>query len=213
MEIEIKDFVNPNYGEQYPARMEFEWATDVVSTGRKSQRNQLWSQPRRHWYINWDALTVTGRDKFLEIFNRAHGKYDTYLLRDRDDFLCSAEVIATDGAAAAYQLCKTYYPGESEEWAEDKKDIMPGGIYAPVVTHDIDGAQTEVAAAPGANEYTLDDTTGIMTWSGGNEPSAGNLTVTFQFYFRVRFDFDKHADIRFAPDYWRANGIHLIEDE
>ena len=213
MDIEIRDFINANHGEQYPVRMDPQWATDVVSTGRKSQRNQLWSQPLRHWYINWDALTKTGRDKFLEIFNRAHGRHNTFLLRDRDDFLCPAEVIATDGTTATYQLCKTYYPGEAEEWTENKKDIMPGGIYPPVVTHDVDGAQAEVAAGPGADEFTLDDTTGIMTWSGGNEPSAGNLTVTFQFYFRVRFDFDRHADIQNIPDHWQARGIHLVEDE
>ncbi len=81
------------------------------------------------------------------------------------------------------------------------------------MTHSVDGAQTEVAAGPGANEFTLDDTTGIMTWSGGNEPSAGTLTVTFQFYFRVRFDFDVHRDIQNLPDYWQARGIHLVEDE
>lgn len=213
MEIELRAFISPAHGEQYPVRMEFEWSTDVVPKTRTSQRNQQWSQPRRHWYINWDALTKTGRDKFLEIFNRASGKYRTFLLSDIDDFLCSNEVIATDGSAATYQLAKTYYSGETEEWTEDKKKIVPGGVYPPVVSHDIDGAQAEVAAAPGANQYTLDDTTGIMTWSGGNEPSAGNLTVTYQFYFNVRFDFDTHADIRHIPEHWQVRGIHIMEDE
>jgi uncharacterized protein (TIGR02217 family) len=213
MEIELKDFINPQYGEQYPVRVDYQWATDVVSKGRTSQRNQIWSQPRRHWFINYEALTKTGRDKFLEMFHRAAGRYRTFLLRDVDDFLCSGEAITTDGTTATYQLCKTYYPGESESWTENKKNIMPSGIFAPVVTHSVDGAQTEVAAAPGANEFTLSDTTGIMTWSGGNEPSVGTLTVTFQFYFRVRFDFDRHSDIKYLPDYWRAEGIHLIEDE
>lgn len=213
MEIEIKNFINPQYSDMYPLRVRYQWSTDVVPTGRTSQRNQLWSQPVRHWYINWDALKSAGRDKFLEIFSRAHGRFRTFNLLDRDDFLCSAEQIATDGTTATYQLCKTYYSGESEEWTENKKKIVPGATYAPVVTHSVDGAQTEVAAGPGANEYTLDDTTGIMTWSGGNEPSAGVLSCTYQFYFQVRFDFDGHDDIKFAPEFWRARGIHLVEDQ
>jgi uncharacterized protein (TIGR02217 family) len=193
--------------------MEFQWATEVASYGLKEQRNELWSQPKRWWFIDYGALTEPARNRLNELFNRARGRAETFLLFDRDDFLCDSEEITTDGSAATYQLCKTYYSGETEKWTEDKKDIMPGGIYAPVVTHDVDGAQTEVAAGPGANEFTLDDTTGIMTWSGGNEPSAGTLTVTFQFYFRVRWTFDKITDSQFAPGYWRpANrGPHLVE--
>lgn len=209
----LSDFVNPDYGLSYPVQMIFEWSTDVVPLGLKEQRNEIWPQPKRHWFINWEVLSPSERLKLQEIFNRARGKANTFLWKDRDDYLCEAEQITTDGTTATYQLCKTYYPGETEEWFEDKTAIVPGGISQPIVTHSVDGAQTEVESGPGADEFTLDDTTGIMTWSGGNEPSAGILTVTFQFYFRVRWTFDKFTDSQFIPDWWRMteSGPHIVE--
>lgn len=209
----LSDFVNPEYGRSYPVEMRKQWSTDVVPLGLREQRNEIWPQPKRHWFVNWPALSEQTNDKLTEMFDRGRGRANPFLWRDHKDYLCAAEAIATDGSAATYQLAKTYYSGETESWTEDKTAIMPGGIYQPVVTHDVDGVQTEVAAGPGADEFTLNDDTGIMTWSGGNEPSAGVLTVTFQFYFRVRWTFDEHIDSQFAPDWWRMadRGPHLIE--
>ncbi len=217
MNLVINDFIGDaaftGFDETEPMRKTFEWVTDKVSfDSRKEQRNQIISRPIRHWFPNWEILDSAARLKAIELFQRAKGKYDTFLYTDRDDFLADEITIATDGVEATYQLIQEYYDGETESWDENKKDIVPGGTYAPVVTHNVDGAQSEVAAAPGANEYTLSDTTGIMTWSGGNEPSAGVLTCTFQFYFRVRFDSDQYIDLQFTPTpLWRLNNLHLVE--
>jgi uncharacterized protein (TIGR02217 family) len=211
--IVLSDFVAADYGQQYPVKMRKQWRTDVVPMGQREQRNEEWPQPKRWFFVNWQALSDESNDRLTEMHDRARGRANTFLWRARKDFLCENEQIATDGSAATYQLVKTYYPSEAEEWTEDKKDIVPGGTYPPVVTHDVDGAQTEVAAAPGANEFTLNDATGIMTWSGGNEPSAGVLTVTFQFYFRVRWTSDEHTECLFMPNYYRLEGPgpHLVE--
>lgn len=211
--IVLSDFVNPDFGLAYPVEMKKEWATDVVPLGLKEQRNEIWPQPKRHWFVNWQALSELSNDKLIEMFDRGRGQANTFLWRDHKDFLCTAEDIITDGVTLTYQLAKTYYPGETESWTEDKTAIMPGGVYPPVVTHDADGAQTEVAGAPGADEFNLDDGTGIMTWGAGQAPSAGILTVTFQYYFRVRWTADSHTDSQWAPGWWRVSerGPHLVE--
>jgi len=213
MEIELRSFINPRYGEQYPVRVEIQWATDVVSYGQTSQRNQLWPQPLRHWYISYDALTKVGRDKFLEIFNRAHGRARTFLLADIDDFSCTATEcsITTVAADETTQLIKSYYPTEAETWDEDKKKIRPSDIYAPSVW--LNGA-----AKTEDTHFTLDDTTGIINWMAGSAPNgamAGGevITADYHFYFNVRFDFDRHVDIKNIPEHWQAQGIHLVEDE
>lgn len=215
MDIVLSQFVSPEYGIQFPVKMIEEWSTDVVTKGNglKEQRNEEWPQPKRHWHIDWPALSAASRARLIEVFNRGRGRGNTFLWMDTDDLSCSGQSITTDGSAATYQLIKTYYTGEAEEWTENKKDIVPGGTFAPVVTHSVDGAQTEVAAAPGADEYTLDDATGIMTWSGGNEPSGGTLTVAFHFYFRVRWTFDNYMDEQFVPDWYRMgnSGPHIVE--
>ena len=211
MIIDLREFINPVYGEQYPEKIVFQWSTDVVSYGLTEQRNQLWPRPKRHWYINWEALNDSERDKFIELFNRAAGKYRTFLLKDRRDYLCKFTdwSYTAAGGEITIQLQKKYYPAESETWTENKKDIVPGTIYAPTVK--IDGiAKTE------DTHFTLDDTTGVINWNGGSSPngplSTGQVvTADYQFYFCVRFNFDVNPDERYLPKYWRALGVHIVE--
>ena len=200
------------FGEAAPVHKEREWRTDQVGYDTwKEQRNQICTQPRRHWFINWELMNLAARDQLREIFDAARGRYNTFLWLDNDEYLATAALITTDGTENAYQLKCTYHGGESYSWDEDKKDIVPGATYPPVVTHSIDGAQTEVAATPGANEYVLDDTTGIMTWGVGTPPSAGVLSCTFEYYFRVRFAEDADIDMLIHTRLYQRTGLHLVE--
>ena len=187
MEIEINSFINAKYGRQFPAENWKQWSTDVVEKGRTSQRNQIWSQPRRHWVINWNYLTLPERNLFVELFDRAHGAYNTFLITDDDDFACSVSecsVTAVTGDTTT-QLIKSYHPSETETWDEDKKKIVPSGIYAPQIY--LDGvAKTE------DTHFTLADTTGIINWAGGGAPHGAMgggevVTADYHFYFQVRF--------------------------
>ncbi len=213
MDIVLSDFVSPDYGRQYPVQMIYEWSTDVVTKGLKEQRNEEWPQPKRHWHINWAALKSASRDRLLELFNRARGKANTFLWLDGDDSLCELTEcsITAAGGENTTQLIKTYYPGETEKWTENKKDIVPSGIFAPVVKIDAVTKTEDV-------HFTLDDTTGIIDWTGGSAPNgalgAGEVvTANYRFYFRVRWMVDKHTDSQFAPGLWRmaGRGPHIIE--
>jgi len=187
------------FSQGLPVRKIRRWKTDIVKYDSEvEQRGQVLDRPIREWLINWSLMDKAGRDKVREIFDAARGSYDTFLWLDDDEYLASVVSIATDGSDTTYQLKAVYYTGETYEWSEDKKDIVPGSIYAPVVTHSIDGAQTEVPSSPGANQYTLDDTTGVLTF--GAAPSAGVLTCTFEYYFRVRFAEDVLEDTQMASE-------------
>lgn len=214
MDLIINDFVGDEceFGEQWPLKKQLNWLTDVVGydTGSE-QRNQILEQPRREWPINWQWLETPARDKLLELFNRAKGRYNSYLYRDREDFECSLVecIITAAGGETTTQLIKTYFPGEAETWSEDKKDIVPGTSFAPVVK--IDGvAKTE------GTHFTLDDTTGIIDWTGGGAPNgalgAGEVvTANYRFFFRVRFDDDSHMDIGRQQGYFTYDNLRLIE--
>lgn len=213
MDIVIPDFVGAEYGQQYPVKMEFRWMTDVAAFDApgKEQRNQIYEQPIRQWFLNYQALTRADRDKFNELFNRAKGQYDTFLLRERDDFLCTLSdwEYAAVAAETSTQLQKTYYKGETEAWTEDKKDIMPGGIYAPTVTLD-NVTKTE------DTHFTLDDSTGLIDWTSGSAPNGAMtggeiIRADYQFYFRVRFTTDSHIDLQAIPGYWRVGDKTLLE--
>jgi len=205
--VVLSDYVDPEYGQQMPVEMEFQWATDVVSYGLKRQTNQLWSRPKRVWIINWAGLKVAARLRLHEIFLRAAGRYRTFYWLDRDDFLCELTdwSYTAEGGETTTQLQKTYYKGETEQWTEDKKAIVPGSSYAPTVK--IDG----VAKIEGTH-FTLDDETGIIDWTAGSAPngalSAGEIvTADYQFYFIVAFQSDIFRDRRLTPTIARPSFI------
>jgi uncharacterized protein (TIGR02217 family) len=215
MNIVITDFIGAEYGEQYPVKMRKRWKTDVAPYDGpgQEQRNQIYEQPVRYWFPNWQVLTKPDRDKFNELFDRARGQYDTFLWRERDDFACGLtdwDHTAVAGETST-QLQKTYFKGETQAWTEDRKEIMPSGIYAPTVT--LDGVvKTE------DTHFTLDDTTGLIDWTGGSAPNgamAGGeiIRADYQFYFRVRFTTDIHTDLQAIPGYWRVDDKILMEVE
>ena len=169
-------------GEQSPRVTRYEWKSEVVTyDSGKEQRNQVWERPKRYWTFNFNWLTATARAELLEIFNRTRGMYNTFLLADIIDYACGLTdwSYTATGTEATTQLAKTYYKGETEEWTENKTRIQPSAKYTPTIK--IDGvAQTE-----GVN-FTLDDGTGIITWTSAI--TVGKvITADYRFYYPVRF--------------------------
>jgi uncharacterized protein (TIGR02217 family) len=212
----INDFVGDaafaGFDETEPLNKEFEFVTDVV--GHDSgieQRNQIMEQPKRRWAINWPMLDQAARDKLIELYQRAKGRYEDFLYADRWDY----ETAFTDwsytaiGGETTTQLGKTYYIGETEAWTEDKKKIQPSAKFAPAV-------KIDAAAKTEGQEYTLDDSTGIIDWTGGAAPEgslvAGEVvTANYYFYFKVRFENDVHIDTMMQARLWSAAPLALVE--
>jgi len=210
MNLVINDFVGDaaygSFGEQAPLIKSFNWLTDLVSfDSGKEQRNQILEQPIREWPINWQWMDEDARDKLIELFQRTKGRYATFLYKDEEDYACTVADCSITAIAAQtdFQLIKTYYPGETEEWSENRKDIAPSAVFQPLVFLD-DVYQTEGV------DYTLDDTTGIVIF--GAAPGAGVIfTAAYQFYFRVRFEDDIHTDIEHQKGYWSYENLKLVE--
>ena len=212
----INDFVGDaaftGFNEQEPLNKDFEYVTDVVGyDSGKEQRNQIMEQPKRHWLINWPLMDLAARDKLIELYQRARGRYDDFLFADRWDFECGlADWSETAlGGETTTQLGKTYYIGETEEWTEDKTKIQPSAKFPPVVKID---AVTVVEGV----DFTLDDATGIIDWTAGGAPhgalGAGDVvTANYYFYFKVRFANDIHTDLMRNARLWSAAPLAIVE--
>ena len=190
----------------YPLVVRYEWRTDVVSfDSSKEQRNQVLAQPIRHWTLPYSNLSVAQRNKLVELFNRAKGRYGTFKFEDPNDFQCLLTECSITAIAAQtdFQLIKSYYIGETETWNENKSDIQPSTLYPPLVR--VDGAiQTEGVG------YTLDDSTGIVIF--GAAPGAGKvITADYRFYYRVRFDVDIYEEGSNVEDIWSSREIEIVE--
>jgi uncharacterized protein (TIGR02217 family) len=210
----INDFVGDaafaGFDEGNPLRKEFEFVTDVVQYDSGiEQRNQIMEQPRRRWEINWMMLDENARDKLIELYQRAKGRYNDFLYADRWDYACGFTdwSYTAAGGETTTQLGKTYYIGETEAWTEDKKKLQPSGEYAPTIRIDA------VAKTEGV-DFTLDDATGIINWAGGAVGALGAgevVTADYQFYFRVRFENDVHIDLMRHARLWSAAPLAIVE--
>lgn len=216
MEVVLNDVLETaafsGFAEQEPLKKVFNWKTDNVrfDNGRE-QRNQLFNQPIRGWLLNYEMIDKAGRDKLLEMFNRAKGAYATFLFEDSDDYECAfADCSYTAvGGETTVQLSKTYFGSTSESWTENKKKIQPSAIYAPVVKI---GSTVKTEGT----HFTLDDTTGIINFAGGSSPngalSAGNVvTANYRFYYKVRFNEDQIIDLMTNPALYSFPELQIIE--
>ncbi|MHA2377189.1 MAG: DUF2460 domain-containing protein [Candidatus Thorarchaeota archaeon] len=212
IDVVINDLVGDaaygTFGVQGPRRKTFDWRTDVVTfDSGVEQRNQIMSRPLRHFFLNWHYMDLAARNKLVELVNRAKGRYETFKYKDNLDFACTvAECSVTAaGGETTTQLVKEYYQGETESWTENKTLIV-----ANSQTVWIDAAEkTE------GQEYTLNDNTGVIDWTGGAAPNGALVlgevvTALYEFYFLVRFIEDEHLDVEHYQDFWGSE-VHLIE--
>ena len=165
--------------------------TDVVVLGSgREERNARWAHSRRRYDAGYGVKTFDALSQAVAFFEERRGRLYGFRWRDRLDHgsaASGAAVAATDqtigvgdGATATFQLVKTY-----------------GGVYAPYqraivkpVTGSVLVAVDGVAAVEGT-AFTLDATTGLVTFLAGHIPASGStVTAGFLFDVPVRFDTD-----------------------
>lgn len=192
MEV-INTFIGKLFG--YDLRLRQEWSTDLVDydTG-KEQTNQVWERPKRYWVLPYNTMLREYRDKLLELFSRAKGRYTVFLFEDPYDYKCALTEcsVTAVGGETTTQLIKSYYPGESETWDENMTRIQPSGVFPPIV-------KIDAAVKTEGTHFTLDDDIGIIDWTGGGSPNgalgAGEIvTANYYFYRPVKFDTDIYEE-------------------
>ena len=197
IDLNITDFVD--FSQSNPLRKSYMWKTQKVQYDNgQEQRNEVWSRPLRKWNLNWSIIDETERNHLIELFQRAKGMYETFKLKDWDDY--AGSVTIPDGTSGTFQLTHAYYSGQSETWTENKTLIVADSITI--------ADYTEVASGPGAGEYSLDDNTGIVTFG---DTVSGNKACTFEYYFLVRFDMDALEDQMPHCDLYQYSDIPLVE--
>lgn len=209
MEV-INTFIGKLFG--YNLRYEEEWLTDLVDydTG-KEQVNQIWERPKRHWILPYNVLLRAHRDKLLELFSRAKGKYNIFLFEDPYDFECALTEcsITAAGGETTTQLIKTYYGDETETWDENMTRIQPVSNFPPVV-------KIDAAVKTEDTHFTLDDDTGIIDWTGGGSPNgalgAGEVvTANYRFYRPIRKDNDRYNESTIFDGVFNMGDIPIVE--
>ncbi|HWA42156.1 MAG TPA: DUF2460 domain-containing protein [Hypericibacter adhaerens] len=176
-----------------------ERATDIVTlaSGRE-ERNSRWAHSRRRYNAGYGIKSRADMQAVLAFFEERRGRFHSFRWRDGLDHASNGpQPLGTgDGATRAFQLAKIY-------GASFDPYVRP--ITKPVagtVSVTIDGVPT--------GAFTLDDTTGIVTFDTA-PPAGAALAAEFEFDVPVRFDTDR-LDIELATfDAAEAPAIPLIE--
>ncbi len=161
------------------------------------QRNRNWSQTRGHW-------TIDLHDKPQAYFDAAHafwlnvgGQADAFRFLDHKDYQAFDQLLGYgDGSTTTFQLIKNYTSGGRTYVRNIIKPIMAsvqdfqGNALANTVVIRVGNSVKTLNT-----DYTVDATTGIVTFTtappSGSPPNA--ITADFQFHYPVRFASDELA--------------------
>jgi uncharacterized protein (TIGR02217 family) len=165
--------------------------TDIVMLGSgREQRNARWARSRRRYEAGYGVKTLAALSSVIAFFEERRGRLYGFRWRDRSDYssgLPGASVTPLDqaigqgdGSNAAFQLIKTY-----------------GAAFAPYARDIVKPVQGTVRLAVAgvekspASDFTVDTTTGVVTFVPGHIPPAGAaITAGYLFDVPVRFDTD-----------------------
>ncbi len=165
--------------------------TEIVVLGSgHEERNTRWAQSRRRYDAGYGVRSLDDIHEVVRFFEARRGRLHGFRWKDHADFrsaspasapLSSDQVIGTgDGTTASFQLVKSYVSGANPYVRTIEKPVS-GSIKVAV-----DGVEAVEGTA-----FTLDDTTGIITFVAGQEPANGaQVSAGYEFDVPVRFDTD-----------------------
>lgn len=181
----------------------------VISTGSE-QRNQLWVNPRHQYNIATGIKSIQHYHDVLRFFVARRGRQRGFRFKDWFDFTSSEDPTIPYGSTdqqigvgpGPHQLIKTYsdslYP-----WVRTITKPVAG-----TVSISIDGVNMP---SGGANPWSVDTTTGIVTFTGTLPGGGSIIRAGFEFDVPCRFNTDSldgnYENFRVAV----AQSIDIIE--
>ena len=140
---------------------------------------QRWSEPLWRYKIQTIPLTLAQRKTIEDLF--AAGIYvDGFRFKDWLEYSTTGEVInAVSGSSEVWQLS------------------YDTGLYTKTIKKPVDGTLTVYVSGEEKTEdthYTVDYTTGLITWVSGEHPGSLEVTADFEWDIPVFIDQSSLAD-------------------
>lgn len=166
--------------------------TEIVVLGSgHEERNTRWADSRRHFDAGYGVKSLDDLHEVISFFEERRGKLYGFRWKDHSDHQSSLplqDITAQDqllgignGGQSEFQLLKTY----GETFAPYSREITKPVEGSVLVSID-SNLQIE------NTDYTIDHTTGIVTFLSGSIPTNGVIvTAGFEYDVPVRFDTDE----------------------
>lgn len=175
--------------------------TDVVELGSGIRhRNAFWSLAEHRYDVAHGVRSRTDVITIRDFFYARMGKAIGFRYKDWGDYEGSGEPIGTgDASEDEFQLIKRYTSG--------------GVNYDRTIKKPVASSETiYLAGVPQGSGYTLDTTTGIVTFS--SPPGMGvAVTADFEFDVPVHFDQDNFPSELMTASLDNLPPIVLVEDK
>jgi len=165
--------------------------TEVISLGSGfEERNTRWAHSRRTYDAGQGVRTIDDLHEIIDFFEERRGMLYSFRWHDRIDhksgppkkeIAATDQVIGTgDGATSAFQLIKRYGEVHAPYTRLIQKPVSGKVMIA------VDG----VVLQP-SQDFTVDQTTGIITVVGAPPVEGTTITAGFEFDVPVRFAADR----------------------
>lgn len=169
-----------------------QWNTSIVRVDSGyEQRNQPWAEDLAAWDVGSFVTTTAEMAVLLDFFNGVQGRLHSFRFADPKDGSAVNQFLGTgNGVQTTYQLRKSY----------------GSGGYTKVIRKPVAGTVRVTVAGVlqvDGTAYTLDTTTGVVTFLPGHIPAAGQeVRWTGEFDKPARFDIDQlsitYSDLVYA---------------
>ena len=157
------------------------------------RRNQNWSLPRQNFDISYGILLKPDLDAVINLFYAVKGQLDGFRIKDWADFEIGQTegtddstrqpIGLTDGANPLFQIFKEYISGVT--------------VFSRTITKIVAGTarvwvnNVEITEGGGADEFAIDNDTGIITLGATLAAQSGTtVAVITEFDVPVRFNTD-----------------------
>lgn len=162
-----------------------EYSTSIViSSGGHEQRIANWSVARGRWNVGTGLQDVADYATLLAFFRARQGRLHAFRFKDFSDYEMPRQTIGTtDGSDATWQLFKAYTSGAT---------TISRTITRPVAgTVNVWVNNTAITAGPGAGQYQVNLSTGVITLGSTLTATTGQaIEAACDFDVPVRFDTD-----------------------
>lgn len=159
------------------------YSTDLVTTaGGYEKRNQNWASARLKWDVGY-TRTQAQLDTLKAFFHAMKGRANAFRFKDASDYSATVAdgrvgaAAVGDGTPGPFQLVKRYTSGST---TTDRDIVKP--VSGTVTVYKGGVAQTATT------HYTLDTTTGLVTWVALDSEAITGHTVGAAHQFTTAAD-------------------------
>lgn len=191
------------YETQFPTDISYgsaggpKWKTDVVVfDSGYSSRNQRWADNQHEYDVAYGVREIEHLQDLRDFFNEMRGRTHGFRYKDWLDYQVTDEAISYDGSGTV-QLTKTYGNGVND-YTKDIKKPVSGSVTLKVNGSDY-------------TDFTVDTTTGIVTFTASPVPVDSDV-VTWSGEYDIPCAFDTDQLSIVLSDYQAAStSVPVVE--